>query len=143
MKRSILLAITIILFPLLLGMGSLRGGSPDKVPIPEKKFVVTFIDQSDVLTECRDASIEGSTFIEGKRGEGKYTISFDNISSAVFMFNEDKLRSVITMRDGNTAELVLNKDHKAYGLTRYGTYQIKLSDLKKMSIGVSSQKSQK
>jgi hypothetical protein len=124
-------------------MGSLRGGSPDKVPIPEKKFVVTFIDQSDVLTECRDASIEGSTFIEGKRGEGKYTISFDNISSAVFMFNEDKLRSVITMRDGNTAELVLNKDHKAYGLTRYGTYQIKLSDLKKMSIGVSSQKSQK
>ena len=61
-------------------MGSLQGPAPaEKIPIPVKKYNATFVDQMDVITECTHVSIEGATFLEGKRGEGNYTISFDNI----------------------------------------------------------------
>jgi hypothetical protein len=32
--------------------------------------MATFIDVSDMVTECRNVSIEGGTYISGKRGEG-------------------------------------------------------------------------
>lgn len=38
------------------------------------------------------------------------------------------------LRDGSTVQLMLLKNQKAYGQTKYGTFQIKLSDLKKMTI---------
>ena len=130
--RFILLIILCVL-PFLLSMGSRSGEiSPDKIPVPVKKFTATFIDQLDVITECRDISIEGGTFIAGNRGDGKYTISFENINNIVFRLSEGKMSGLIKLNDGNTIELVLNKDHRAYGLTKYGTFQIKLLDLKKV-----------
>jgi hypothetical protein len=40
------------------------------------------------MTECRDVSIEGRMFVEGKKGDGSYTISFENIDYMVFRLNE-------------------------------------------------------
>jgi hypothetical protein len=141
MKRLFFFIIILIVLPLLLGMGSPRGeGSPEKIPVPVKKYRTSFIDQTDVMTECRDVSIEGGTFIEGKRGDGIYTISFDNINYVTFRLNEGRLYGLIKLNDGNTVELILNKDQRAYGLTKFGTFQIKLLDLKKLTIGGSSQK---
>lgn len=74
--KTIRILFLLCAIPLLCGMGSLKGdSSPEKIPVPAKKFTVTFIDQADVITQCRDASIEGGTFIEGKRGEGTYAVS--------------------------------------------------------------------
>ena len=42
------------------------------------------------------------------------------------------MSGLIKLNDGNTMELVFNKDHRAYGHTKYGTFQIKLLDLKKV-----------
>jgi len=134
--RSYLLLPILAVLPFLLAMGSLSGeGSPDKIPIPAKKFTATFIDQTDVITECRDVSIEGGAFLEGKRGEGTYTIPFDNIRSILLRMADGKLIGIATLHDGSIIELSLNKNHKAYGHTRYGTFQIRLADLKKMIIG--------
>ncbi|MCG6533717.1 MAG: hypothetical protein L7F78_03300 [Syntrophales bacterium LBB04] len=134
--RSFLLLPILAILPFLLAMGSLTGeGSPDKIPIPAKKFTATFIDQTDVITECRDISIEGGAYLEGKRGEGTYTIPFDNIRSILLRMAEGKLIGIATLHDGSIVELSLNKNHKAYGHTRYGTFQIRLADLKKMIIG--------
>jgi hypothetical protein len=128
----------VAVIPLIIGMGSLSGGSsPDKIPLPEKKFNITFIDQMDVATECRNASIEGNTFIEGKIGNGNYTISFDKISNITFHLYGDKLVGVLKLNDGSTIELSLNKSAKAYGLIQNGTYQIKLIDIKRMIISAS------
>ena len=80
----------------------------------------------DVATECSEVSIEGTTFLEGKRGEGNYTISFDNIEQISFRMNADRLTGMVKLRDGGTSELTLNKTQKAYGRTKYGTFQIKL-----------------
>ena len=144
MRKSKILITLLLLFvavPILMGMSSLQGqGAPEKIPIPAKKFTATFVDQMDIVTECSDVSVEGGTFIEGKRGDGNNTISFDLIDNILLTMNADKLTGIVKLRDGSTVELVLKKDQKTYGYTRYGTFQIRLADLKKIIIAKSSQK---
>ncbi len=41
---------------------------------------------------------------------------------------------MVKLRDGGTHEFTLNKTQKAFGRTKYGTFQIKLSDSKKLVI---------
>ena len=129
--------ITFILFavlPLLTAMGGLQGQSPEKIPVPAKKFVATFIDQMDVTTECQDVSIEGETFLEGMRGNGINTLPFESIQEVSFLLKGVDLLGIVKLRDGNTFELTIEKNHKAYGRTKYGTFQIKLLDLKKLTL---------
>jgi len=133
MKRIALLLVVLAVVPLLTAMGSYSGdGSTDKIPIPEKEFSATFVDQMDVVVECRDASIEGKTFVEGKKGEGVYIVDFDRIKQVNFRMQENRLYGNIILKDGNSLELVLNKERKAYGRAKYGMFQVKLSSLKQM-----------
>ena len=68
MKKCIGCFFLLIAIPVLMGMGSLQGpASPDKIPAPSKKFTAVFVDQMDVSTECSESSIEGTSFLEGKR----------------------------------------------------------------------------
>ena len=132
--RNLLLLLLFVFLPYLLGMSALGGVSnPEKIPIPEKKFNATFIDQYDVVTECHDVSIQGATSIEGKRGAGLFTISFAQIHSVTFQQSGAALKAIIKMKNGSNVELNLNKELNAYGLTSFGTYQIKVSDLKMMT----------
>ncbi|MCX5821392.1 MAG: hypothetical protein NT047_16025 [Deltaproteobacteria bacterium] len=135
MKKWIGFLFLLFTIPVLIGMGSLQGtASPEKIPIPVKKYTAVFVDQMDIATECSETSIEGTTFLEGKRGEGTFTISFDNIDQISFRMNAERLTGMVKLRDGGTSELTLNKTQKAFGQTKYGTFQIKLSDLKKLVI---------
>ncbi len=136
MKKNIASIILplLILLPFLAGMSSLSGQSPEKVPVPAKKFTATVIDQTDMITDLRDVSINGGTFLEGKRGEGTAAISFDNIYEVSFRLDGEKLSGSIKLRDGNAVELMLDRNQRAYGHTKYGTFQIKLSDIKKITI---------
>lgn len=135
MKRKISAVLLLLGIPVLLGMGSLQGpATPEKIPIPVKKYFAVYVDQADVITECSEVSIEGATFLEGKRGEGTYTISFDNIEHVSFRVTEEQLIGLVKLRDGGTSELFLNMTRRAYGQTKYGTFQIKMADLKKLVI---------
>jgi len=139
MKKMIFM-ILLATVPFLSGMGSILGSSsPEKIPIPVKKYHATFVDQMDVTTECKEVSIEGAVYLEGKRGEGSYTISFDSIEQVLFRLTADRLTGIVKLRAGGTTELVLNKTHKAYGRTKYGTFQIKLIDLKMITLTASPQ----
>ena len=141
MKRFLLFLVLMTVMSVLLGMGSLQGpASPDKIPVPVKKYTATILDQMDVVAQCSDVSIEGETFLEGKRGEGNYTISFDNIEQILFLFNADRLTGIVKLRNGESSELTLNKNQKLYGRTRYGTFQIKLQDIKKIEISDAPQR---
>jgi len=126
--------IIFILLPLFMGMGASGGSSPERIPVPAKKFTAVFIDQTDNETEARDVSIEGGTFLEGRKGEGTFAIAFENIKYMNFVMLEAKLQCMIYTRDGNTFQLVVNKNQKAFGRTPYGTFQILLGDLKRMTI---------
>ncbi|MBT8490889.1 MAG: hypothetical protein KJN62_07565 [Deltaproteobacteria bacterium] len=123
----------VFLLPFLLGMGSILGeDSSDTIPVPTLKYTAMYIDQMDVMTDCSEVSIEGKTFVEGTQGKGLYTIPFENIKSILFMLKNGELTGVITLKDESRTTLILMKDHKAYGKAHIGTFQIKLTNLKKM-----------
>lgn len=134
MRRLYKFIIPLIFLPLLMGMGSLFGRPPGKIPEPEKKFTATFIDQMDITVRCTEVSIEGETILEGTHGKGLYTVSFDKINNIVFYLKNGDLIGTAKLKDGSNVNLVLKKDIMAYGRTKYGTFQIKLSDLKKVII---------
>jgi len=139
--KKIISIIILATIPFLAGMGAMQGPtSPEKIPVPAKQYDATFVDQMDIATECTEMSIEGAIYLEGKRGEGNYTISFDNIEQVLFRVNADRLTGIAKLRSGGTTELILNKKHKAYGRTKYGTFQIRLMDLKIMTIAAPPQK---
>jgi len=124
----------LLIIPLLAGMGSMFGNDrTDKIPVPEQKFQALFLDQMDVATACTNVSIEGNTFIEGKRGGGTYTIPFDRIREITFLMKGEKLTGTVRLKGGDPVELLLKSDRKAYGKTAYGTFRITLGELKKMS----------
>lgn len=133
-KKSRSFFLLIVLLPLLTAMSSLQNQSPEKIPVPAKKYSANFIDVTDVMTDCREVSIEGVTYLEGKRGNGSNAISFDNIAEITFLQEGEKLTGMVKLKDGNTIQLALNKNQKAYGRTRYGTFQIKLSELKRLTL---------
>ncbi|MCD6487516.1 MAG: hypothetical protein J7K35_09375 [Syntrophobacterales bacterium] len=133
MKRLYICFLIMLLVPFILGMGSMTGDdSPDKIPVTDKKFSATFVDQMDVVTRCTEVSIEGKTFVEGVKGEGTYTIPFEKIKNIRFFLKDGKLKGVVLLKSNSRDELTLNKDYKAYGRTTHGTFQIDISGLKKM-----------
>ena len=134
MKHSQRLFIILFLVPFVMAMSSLGGDSPDKIPVPTKKFQGSFVDQMDVIAEAKDISIDGGTFLEGKKGEGTFTVAFENIQYINFLLRDEKLIAMVKLREGNNLELGVNKRAKAYGKTKFGTFQIKLLDLKRMTI---------
>ncbi len=142
MKRSYKSFFILLLIPLLVGMGSsiLGGDSADKIPTPDDNFTAIYIDQMDVITECKEVSIQGKTFLEGKKGQGTHAIPFEKIENILFVIKNGELKGRIQMKDKSKTELILKKDHKAYGHTKYGTFQIKLINLKKMVLVSKSQK---
>jgi len=133
--RRALCAALFLLSPFLYGMGSFTGGgSPDKIPVPDKPFSAAFVDLTDIVTVCEEVSIEGKTYLEGKRGEGVLAVPFERIREVSFRLSEDRLWGTVKTPDGAAIELALNKDQKAYGRTRFGTFQIRLASLKKMTM---------
>jgi hypothetical protein len=88
----------------------------------------------NVITECKNASIQGETFIKGRKGDGTYTISFELIKDIYFLLQDRTIKGVVNLKSGDTIELVADGKQKAYGNTKYGTFQIKISDLKKIIV---------
>jgi len=54
--------------------------------------------------------------------------------------NAEQLIGIVKLRDGGRSELNLNKTQKAYGRTKYGTFQLKMVDLKKLVIRTAAQR---
>lgn len=133
MKRLYMCFLIMLFVPFILGMGSMTGDdSPDRIPVTEKKFSATFVDQMDIVTRCTEVSIEGKTFIEGVKGKGTYTIPFEKIKSVRVFLKDGKLKGLILLRNNSKDELILNKDYKVYGRTNHGTFQVGIASLKKM-----------
>jgi hypothetical protein len=98
--------------------------------------LIVHLSQNTAFQNCEHDHIKVKSVVKEriKRGEGTFTISFDNIDHISFRLNAERLTGLVKLRDGGTSELNLNKTQKAFGLTKYGTFQIKLSDLKKLVI---------
>ncbi|MBW1708996.1 MAG: hypothetical protein JRG97_03930 [Deltaproteobacteria bacterium] len=116
------------------GMSSIEGDSPEGVPVPAKKFSAIIVDQADVRSEVDSFSIDGFTFISGNRGKGTFSIAFDKLESIDFRFLDERLEALINLKEGRTIALEVDKNLDCYGRTDFGTYRIKLGDIKRLVI---------
>lgn len=134
MMKKYLPALVLIAIPIILAMGGSGGGPSDRIPTVSKNFGAVFVDQNDIITECTGVSIDGNTFLEGKRGQGTYTIGFEKIKSIVFRMNNGELLGTARLTGSGETTLVLDKNKKAYGRTKFGSFQIRIANLKRMTI---------
>ncbi len=132
--KKFLPALVILAVPIILAMGGSGGGPVDRVPVAAKNVTAVFVDQNDVVTECANASIDGEAFLQGKKGQGVYTIGFEKIKSVVFRMQNGELLGTARLNEGGETTLVLDKNKKAFGRTKFGTFQIRIANLKKMTI---------
>lgn len=132
--KKYLPVLLLVAVPIILAMGGSGGGPVDRIPTVSKNFGAIFVDQNDIVTECTSVSIDGNTFLEGKKGQGTYTISFEKIKSVVFRVNNGDLLGTAKLAGDGETTFVLDKNKKAYGKTRFGSFQIRIANLKKMTM---------
>ncbi|RJP59500.1 MAG: hypothetical protein C4549_02235 [Deltaproteobacteria bacterium] len=133
MKKGLYLVAFLTGFLLITGMGGLGGTPSGKIPTPEKDFSATLIDKQDVVTKCKQISRDGDVFFLGKKGKGTFTVSFEKVKIAEFQNGKGVVIAVLKLIDGQTIEIEMDKSQKFYGNVPFGTFQIEVSDLKKIT----------
>ncbi|HET58536.1 MAG TPA: hypothetical protein ENN35_08870 [Deltaproteobacteria bacterium] len=143
MKKLLLLAAVLLAVPFISAMGTMPETTvSESIPNPEKNIEAVFLDQMDVATECSHISIEGKVYLDGTRGKGAYVLPLENVDTVSFYLKEGVLTAQVRMKEsGEKISLTVNPDRRAFGKTRWGTFQIKLGDLKSITITGSSRAS--
>jgi hypothetical protein len=116
------------------GMGSLGQEELKKIPEPDDNFSATLIDQHDVSSSITLFSLEGQTFLSGKRGGATVSIPFENIKEIDFYARGTDIFAIVTMKGESQVELEMEKDRVFYGKLSYGLLSIKAEYVKKITI---------
>ena len=115
-----------------MGMGALNDEETVKIPEPDYNFSVTLVDQLDVSSDIVFFSLDGQTYISGKRGGATVSIPFANIRSIDFRLEGEDLFAILNLKEKSEFELNINKDQLFYGQLPFGTFSIKTEDTKKV-----------
>jgi hypothetical protein len=117
----------------LLGMGGLGGRPQGTAPKPEENIRALIVDRAGVRTEVRQFSLEGNVFLDGRRGDGQMTVFFKNLRGITFGRVEGEVVSAeLHYNNGETLRLNVRKRRVFYGDTRYGTFQIRAGNIRKI-----------
>ena len=116
------------------GMGGLGEEELKKIPEPSDNFSATLIDQRDVSSSITVFSLEGQTFLSGKRGGSMVSIPFENIKEIDFYARGRDIFAMVTMKEESQVELEMEKDRVFYGQLSYGLLSIKAEYVKKITI---------
>ena len=113
-----------------LGMGSL--GSQDSVEAPEPNRIYTakLIDQSDVSMDLDKISCDGQTYVTGEMGRARLSIDFLKIRTIFFFLEDDKVRTEITLDDGQKATIYMEKNTPWFGKVSFADVRIETKDIK-------------
>jgi len=124
----------LLVFVVVSGMSARDENAPQKIPEPLKNFSVIIEDQAGVKTKVSLFSINGATYLSGEMGKGSYSIPFENIKEVEFRYTDDKLEAIAYLVKGDPVNLRPNKSLNCYGRTEFGSYLIKLGDIRKLVI---------
>ncbi|MBW1715862.1 MAG: hypothetical protein JRJ77_08570 [Deltaproteobacteria bacterium] len=116
------------------GMGGVGEEKLKKIPEPDDNFSATVIDQRDVASPITLFSLEGQTFLSGKRGGAMVSIPFENIKEINFYARGKDIFATVTMKKEAQVELEMEKDRIFYGQLSYGLLSIKVEYVKKIAI---------
>ncbi len=130
MKRglTIFLLITVALF--CMGMGGLGGQPEGTVPETDVRIQADVKDRSGITTSLNQFSMDGKTYLDAWRGQGKLTIPFQHIDTITFGDIKGSDVTVETkLKSGNVMTLTIRSRSQFYGSTGFGAFQIKSRDV--------------
>jgi hypothetical protein len=116
------------------GMGGLGEQDPTKIPEPLHDFSATVVDQRDIASDITLMSLDGQTFLIGKRGGATVSIPFENIETIEFSMSDKDVYAAVTMKGQPRVELKMEKDRVVYGQLSYGNFAIKVEYIRKIII---------
>lgn len=117
-----------------IGMGGLGEQDPAKIPEPAQDFSATVMDQSDIASDITLMSLEGQTFLAGKRGGATISIPFENIEIIEFRMSGNDLYAAVAMKGQPQVELRMEKKRVLYGRLSYGHFAIRVEYIRKIII---------
>jgi 7-keto-8-aminopelargonate synthetase-like enzyme len=98
-KGVILSCMLIMAVPLIAAVGSVQGSSfPEKIPIPDKKYSITFVDQTHRVTECDERLMGLITLRDGVQTElvlNKDRKAFGKTGYGTFLIGISDLKKMV------------------------------------------------
>ena len=124
-----------------MGMGGLDfNEKPGEIPIPDREVTATITDVDGTLLTLSQFSLNGQTVLNGKLGAGKVAIPFSQIKVLTIWTDAKALQAKVELTDQSFQTLSLDRGQTAFGRLKFGIYQIRIDQLKKVEIGSVSEK---
>ena len=91
------------------------------------------MDRTGLSTQIRQVSLDGKTYIVGKRGDADVTIPFDRIAILeVLSATDDQLMATAELDDQNRIDIIAKPRIHLYGKASFGTFKILLRDVSRI-----------
>jgi hypothetical protein len=115
-----------LLCPLLWGMGVGESQGPTSIPEPRQDFRAAVTDVEGVRVELSQVSLDGQTFVLGRRGAGQVAVPLDRVASLRLSQKDGRLTARLELKQGAPVELVVEPETPLTGRTSYGNFRIPL-----------------
>ncbi len=133
MRRLLLIVLALLAAVMLTGMGDLGGVPAGTVPKMEEDIKAQIVDRSGVSTELRNFSMDGQTFLDGRRGDGQMNIFFRELREISFgKVSGEEVPVDLLLKSGSRLQLKVRKRSIFYGDTGYGAYRIPARDVSRI-----------
>ena len=113
-----------------LGMGGLGGHPEGTVPETDVHIKAEIRDRSGTVTKVDQFSMDGKTFLDASRGQGKLTIPFQHIESITFdEIKGDEVKVDVKLKTAEVMTVAIRSRALFYGSTGFGAFRIKSRDV--------------
>lgn len=130
MQRILMILLMVLVAPICLGMGGMGGYPAGTVPETEVRIAAEVTDRSGTKTSLNQFSMDGQTYLDAWRGQGKLTIPFQHIDSVTFGdVKGGDVMAEVKLKSGNVMTLAVRTRAQFYGSTGFGAFQIKSRDV--------------
>ena len=116
------------------GMGGVGGYPEGAVPETELRIQATVTDRAGVETDLNQFSMNGQTYLDAWRGQGKLTIPFQHIARLEFGEKSgDEVDAEVHLKSGNVMRLKVSSRALFYGSTGFGAFRIKARNIARIT----------
>jgi hypothetical protein len=113
-----------------MGMGGLGGHPEGTVPETDVRIQAEVKDRDGISTSLNQFSMDGKTFLDAMRGQGKLTIPFQHIDTITFSdIRGGELKADVKLKSGNVLTLAIRPGALFYGSTGFGAFEIEAKDI--------------
>ena len=130
MKRGLIYFLILGAAMVCMGMGGLGGQPEGTVPETDVRIQAEIKDRSGTATSLNQFSMDGKTYLDAWRGQGKLTIPFQHIDTITFgELKGDEVAVDAKLKSGAVMTLTVRSRAQFYGSTGFGAFQIKSRDV--------------